>query len=304
MILYLLRRLGFLVLTLVLTSILIFVITQWLPGDVARVLLGREAGEAALEALRAELGLNDPLPVQYLRWVRNLAVGDWGRSFSTASDVRPLVAERLRNSLWLSLVTLLMSVPLALVLGVLAGLREDSLLDNAISILALAVVGLPEFVTGLVLIQILAFGLRLLPAISIVTPEESFLEVLPRLLLPALTATLVLLAYVARLTRAGVVEEAVEGAGYEIDREAVSGGGPEAMLVEDRAEDAQVAEEVRSHFGTEVLRTNIPRSVRISEAPSYGQTVLTYQPQSVGAVCYVRAAEEIARRDNAQKEIR
>ena len=207
MILYLLRRLGFLVLTLALTSILIFLITQWLPGDVARVLLGREVGEAALEALRAELGLNDPLPIQYVRWVRNLAVGDWGRSFSTASDVRPLVAERLRNSLWLGLVTLLMSVPLALVLGVLAGLREDSLLDNAISILALAVVGLPEFVTGLVLIQILAFGLRLLPAISIVTPEESFLEVLPRLLLPSLTATLVLLAYVARLTRAGVVEE-------------------------------------------------------------------------------------------------
>ena len=207
MFLYLLRRLGFLVLTLLLTSILIFLVTQWLPGDVARVLLGREAGEAALEALRAELGLDDPLPVQYLRWVRNLAVGDWGRSFSTPSDVLPLVAERLRNSAWLSLVTLLMSVPLALVLGVLAGLYEDSLLDNAISILALAVVGLPEFVTGLVLIQVLSFGLGLLPAISIVTPDQSFLEVLPSLLLPALTATLVLLAYVARLTRSGVVEE-------------------------------------------------------------------------------------------------
>ncbi len=207
MFLYFLRRLGFLLLTLFLTSVLVFVVTQWLPGDVARVLLGREAGEAALEALRAELGLNDPLPVQYMRWVGNLAIGDWGRSFSTDTAVLPLVAGRLRNSLWLAAVTLLMAVPLAVILGVVAGLREDGLLDNTISILAVAVVGLPEFVTGLILVQVLSFGLRLLPAVSIVSPEESFLEVLPRLVLPALTASLVLLAYVARHTRAGVAEE-------------------------------------------------------------------------------------------------
>ncbi len=207
MFLYFLRRLGFLLLTLFLTSVLVFVVTQWLPGDVARVLLGREAGEAALEALRVHLGLNDPLPVQYMRWVGNLAIGDWGRSFSTDTAVLPLVAGRLRNSLWLAAVTLLMAVPLAVILGVVAGLREDGLLDNTISILAVAVVGLPEFVTGLILVQVLSFGLRLLPAVSIVSPEESFLEVLPRLVLPALTASLVLLAYVARHTRAGVAEE-------------------------------------------------------------------------------------------------
>ncbi len=204
---YLLRRLLFLVLTLLLTSILIFAVTQWLPGDVARVLLGREAGEAALQALRAELGLDQPLPVQYVRWLGSFVVGDWGRSFSTDSPVLPLVADRLVNTLRLAAVTLLLAVPLALVLGVIAGLREDSLVDSAISILALAAVGLPEFVTGLVLIQVLAFRLNLLPAISLVSPGESFIAVLPRLILPALTATLVLLAYIARLTRAGVVEE-------------------------------------------------------------------------------------------------
>ena len=194
-------------LTLLLTSILIFLVTQWLPGDVARILLGREAGEAALQALREELGLNEALPVQYLRWLGNFVTGDWGRSFSTQSQVLPLVAERLRNSLWLTALTLLVAVPLAVTLGVVAGLKEDSLLDNAISILALAVVGLPEFVTGLVLIQILAFRLGVLPAVSLISPGESLLQVLPRLVLPALTASLVLLAYIARLTRAGVVEE-------------------------------------------------------------------------------------------------
>jgi peptide/nickel transport system permease protein len=204
---YVLKRLGFLLLTLLVTSIIIFAVTQWLPGDVARILLGREAGEAALEDLRQELGLNEPLPVQYVRWLAGFVVGDWGRSFSTDTEVRPLVIHRLGNSLRLALVTLVMSVPLAILLGVVAGLKEGSLVDNLISISALSVVGLPEFVTGLILIQIFAFELNLLPANSSVAPDASFLEALPMLILPAMTASLVLLAYVARMTRAGVLGE-------------------------------------------------------------------------------------------------
>jgi peptide/nickel transport system permease protein len=205
--LYILRRLAFLLLTVLITSLIIFLVTQALPGDVARILLGREAGEEALRELRAELGLNEPLPVQYFNWLRNFVTGDWGRSFSTQSEVRPLVMQRLRNSLMLAAVTLVIAVPLAVALGVLAGLKEGSLLDNVISISALSVVGLPEFVTGLILIQIFAFGLNVLPANSSIRPDAGFFEVLPMLILPALTATLVLLAYVARLTRAGVIEE-------------------------------------------------------------------------------------------------
>jgi len=207
MVLYVVRRLGFLLLTLLVTSIIVFLVTRWLPGDVARVILGREAGEAALESLREELGLNDPLYVQYGRWLMDFVVGDWGMSFSTRSDIRPLVMGRVRNSLRLALVTLVISVPLAIVLGIVAGLNEDTLIDSVISISALSVVGLPEFVTGLILIQIFAFGLNILPASSSVPPDVSFIEVLPKLILPSLTATLVLLAYVARLTRAGVIEE-------------------------------------------------------------------------------------------------
>jgi peptide/nickel transport system permease protein len=204
---YTLRRLGFLLLTLLLTSIIIFIITQLLPGDIARVILGREAGEAALEALREELGLNAPLPVQYLRWLGNFAVGDWGTSFSTRSEIYPLVIGRLRNSLMLTLVTMLIAIPLAVSLGVIAGLNENKLADNLISVASLSVVGLPEFVTGVILIQVFAFRLRLLPPNSSIQPDAPFLEALPMLILPALTATLVLLAYIARLTRAGVVEE-------------------------------------------------------------------------------------------------
>jgi len=146
---YIARRLGFLLLTILLTSIIIFLITQWLPGDVARVILGREAGETALEALREELGLNDPLPVQYLNWLGGFITGDWGTSYSTNQPIRPLVLERLRNSLMLAAVTMVIAVPLSVGLGVLAGLNENKTTDNIISVGSLAVVGLPEFVSTL-----------------------------------------------------------------------------------------------------------------------------------------------------------
>ncbi len=207
MALYVLRRLGLLLLTLLLASLIIFMVTQWLPGDVARVLLGREAGEEAVAELRRELGLNDPLPVQYITWLSDFAAGDWGQSFSTGEAIRPLVRERLQASLILAGVTLFIAVPLAVTLGIIAGLNKNTWIDNLISISALSVVGLPEFVTGLILIQIFAFDLNLLPASSSIAPGESFVKMLPSLILPAVTATLVLLAYVSRLVRSGVIEE-------------------------------------------------------------------------------------------------
>src|SRR5437660_1414470 len=120
---FLLRRLGFLILTMLLTSLLIFIITQYLPGDVARVILGREASETSVQALREELGLNQPLPVQYLTWLGHFLSGEWGKSYSTSLPVRPLVLERLGNSLMLATLTLVIAVPLAVALGVVAGLR-------------------------------------------------------------------------------------------------------------------------------------------------------------------------------------
>lgn len=204
---YILRRLSFLLLTLLFTSFVIFVISRLLPGDVARVILGREAGEAALQALRLKLGLNEPWPVQYFHWLGQFMIGDWGQSYSTQALIFPLVMGRLRNTLMLGAMVLVISVPIAVALGVIAGLNENKFIDNLISITSLAVVGLPEFVTGLILIQIFAFHFHVLPAISSIDPDATFSQALPQLILPAVTATLVMLAYIARLTRAGVVEE-------------------------------------------------------------------------------------------------
>ena len=209
---FILRRLGFLILTVLLTSLLVFLVTQWLPGDVCRIILGREAGQAAIETCRLELGLTQPLPIQYLNWLGDFLTGDWGISFSTNLPIYPIVMDRLGNSLMLALIALLISVPLAVALGIVAGLNENKPIDSTINVGSLSVVGLPEFVTGLVLIQVFSFGLRnlglpYLPANSSIPPDANFLEALPMLILPALTAMLVLLAYIARLTRSGVIEE-------------------------------------------------------------------------------------------------
>jgi peptide/nickel transport system permease protein len=207
MIFYIIRRLGLLVLTLLLTSIIIFAITQFLPGDIAKVILGREAGEEALQSLREDLGLNEPVYEQYGRWLMDFVRGDWGQSFSIQTEIFPLVMGRLRNSLMLTAITFIISVPLATALGVLSGLNEQKPIDTLISLGSLSLVGIPEFVTGLILIQILAFNLGWFPANSSIDIGTGFQEALPMLILPSLTATFVLLAYIARLTRAGVIEE-------------------------------------------------------------------------------------------------
>jgi peptide/nickel transport system permease protein len=206
---FLLRRVLLLLLTMLITSAIIFALTQLVPGDVARLILGRDASEEALNDLRESFGLNDPVPQQYANWLMGFLSGDWGRSVSgSQSPVRPLVLERLGNSVQLATMTLLISIPLSILLGIVAALNENRWVDGFISFISLAVVGLPEFVTGLVLINGIALGLRELglPATSSV-PDGTFADWVRQLLLPSLTATFVLLGYIVRLTRAGVVDE-------------------------------------------------------------------------------------------------
>lgn len=206
---YIIRRVLLLGLTLLVTSALVFALTQIVPGDVARLILGRDASPEQIATFKAQFGLDVSPPQQYINWLGRFIVGDWGRSFTGGNlPVRPLVLERLGNSMRLALMTLLLSVPLAVFLGMIAALRENTWIDGLVSIGSLAVVGLPEFVTALVLINGLALGVRELglPSTSMV-PNNTVEDWVRQLILPALTATFVLLGYIARLTRAGVLEE-------------------------------------------------------------------------------------------------
>ena len=174
MVRYILRRTLLLILTLFITSAIVFGLTQLLPGDVARLVMGREASDTAIAEFNDRYGLNDPVPVQYANWLTGFVTGDWGVSYARGNPaVRPLVMDRLENTVHLGAMILLMSVPLSIFLGVIAALRENTWIDSIISLFSLAVVGLPEFVTGIVLINVFAHDLDLFPATSFVGPSYS-----------------------------------------------------------------------------------------------------------------------------------
>jgi peptide/nickel transport system permease protein len=207
MIAYIFRRVLFFGLTLLLTSLLIFAAVRLLPGDVETAVLGRGAEPAARAALRQELGLDLPFFVQYANWLGGFLRGDWGNSYALKMPIMPLVMERLGNSLRLAFVAMLIAIPPAVLLGLLAGLSEGKPFDNAFNLISLILVGIPEFVMGIILINVVALEWRLLPPSASVAPDASFGEALPRLILPSLTAAAVLLAYIGRLTRVGVIAE-------------------------------------------------------------------------------------------------
>jgi len=206
MLIYILRRVGFIILTMFLASIIIFSVTQLLPGDVAQVVLGQFATETAINNLREELGLNLPLHTQYLNWVTDFVRGDWGNSLTSRMPIRPMIMARLYNSAMLAGVALLIYVPIGIILGVIAALKRDKFLDRTISGISMAFVGLPEFVTGLLLITFLAIGMKWLPANSSINPDSTFSEAFKYLILPAITVSLTNIGYIARMTRSGTID--------------------------------------------------------------------------------------------------
>ena len=206
MIRFVLRRLGLVILTVLLSSVLVFGATNVLPGDVTTMVLGREASQQARDNLRKELGLDRPRVVQYGSWLGQMARGDWGTSLSTREEVRTVALQRLGNSARLALVAFLMYVPLGIFLGVIAAWRRNSPLDQVISAGSLAFVGLPEFVTAVLLIALFSRVLGWFPSSSSIAPGTSFAAALPSLILPGLTVSLTSLAYVVRMTRASTAD--------------------------------------------------------------------------------------------------
>jgi peptide/nickel transport system permease protein len=191
--------------TLFVVSIVIFAVTELLPGDVAVMILGSEATDETLAALRTQLGLDKPAPARYVDWLSGAARGDFGESLRMRTDVGPLVLERLKNSLALAGIALVIGVPLALGLGIIAGLRKDRPADKAITITTLLGISVPEFVIGSVLIMIFASIWPILPATSMIDPTGNPLENVKFLILPAITLVFVTLAHTARMTRSSVV---------------------------------------------------------------------------------------------------
>jgi peptide/nickel transport system permease protein len=202
---YFLKRLGLALITLVLVSLAVFAVAEVLPGDVGRTILGPYASNEQVERLNHELGNDRPVLVRYVDWIGGFVTGDWGESQLLGVPVRPLVSERLKNSLILGGFALLLIIPLSIGLGVLAALHYGKFLDRLISVTGLSLIALPEFVAGVILLVVFAVELGWFPVSSTV-PSANPVDVFQQLLLPSIPLMLVLFGYISRMARAGTVE--------------------------------------------------------------------------------------------------
>jgi len=204
---YVARRTLSIALVLVLISLIVFVAIHVLPGSAATLILGEYATPESLRALEREMGLDRPFAVQYAAWMGGVMTGDWGYSLAMKQPVTAIVGLRLRNSALLAGFALLAVVLIATPLGTLAALRRGRWLDLAILTGSYIGISVPEFVTGMILILVLAGpSLHLFPTSDYAPLAAGFRTWLSHLVLPALTLTLVLLAHVVRQTRSGLVE--------------------------------------------------------------------------------------------------
>ena len=201
------KRIAIIILTLWLISIVIFGITQALPGDAAFMVLGQWASEEALGILRIEMGLDRSIIIQYSDWLVDFIRGDFGKSLTMHLPVRPIMIERLVNSAQLGLLAFIEITFLGIIMGVICGIKKDTLFDQITSTLGFIGVSIPEFVSGSIFILLFSgFVWKVFPAGGYVPISEGFWPWLSRLILPSTTLMLVLLAYVMRMTRSSLIE--------------------------------------------------------------------------------------------------
>jgi peptide/nickel transport system permease protein len=208
---FVVRRLAAGAATLLVVSVLVFAGTEVLPGDAASAVLGRTATPEQLAEMRALMRLDRPAPERYLDWLGGVLTGDLGNSAAgyasgVESPIWPQVAGKLTNSLAIAGITALLMIPLSLLLGVAAAMRAGRPVDHAVSLVSLAVVSLPEFIIGSLLVLAFFSWLDVLPPVSLIPPGESPLAHPKALVLPVLTLLGASLAASIRMVRAGMLD--------------------------------------------------------------------------------------------------
>ena len=201
------RRIGIAVLTLLLVSIVVFSITASLPGDAAQAALGQSATPEMIAALRVQLGLDQAAHLRYLHWLIGLLSGNPGQSLANNVPVRELIALRLPKSLLLAGVAAAVSVPIALSIGILSATYRDTRLDRALNLITLSMVAVPEFLVATVAVLIFAVRLHWLSALSYAPDNPGMGQFLRAYALPVMTLCFVIVAQMARMTRAAVIDQ-------------------------------------------------------------------------------------------------
>jgi peptide/nickel transport system permease protein len=206
MITLLVRRLALGGLTLWVVSVLIFAGTEILPGDVAGAILGQSRTPETEAALRVSLGLDRPAPVRYVEWLRDFTAGKIGKSLTRfGQDITQEIHQRLENTIFLASVAAFISVPLALLLGLLAAMKQNSFFDRFVNAASLLAISVPEFFIGYILIIVASVKLTLFPSLAMVSDDMDLGQRLYTVALPAMTLVLAVLAHMMRQTRAAVL---------------------------------------------------------------------------------------------------
>lgn len=203
---FILRRLVLAVFTLFMLSLLVFFATHLLPGDVGKKILGPFADPEAIRQLNRELGTDRPIPVQYVNWLRDAAGGDFGRSLIYDVPVTEKIRPALGLSARLGIFAFFMVVPISIVSGAFAALRRGKVIDRIVTIGGLSAAVIPEFVWAVFFILIFGVKLKWFPVSPTTDVDASIFTQYKGLFLPALCLVMVLFGYIARITRAGVIE--------------------------------------------------------------------------------------------------
>jgi peptide/nickel transport system permease protein len=194
--------------TMLAASIVVFSMMHLSPGDPAQAMLGPMASQDALASLRRDLGLNDPIYVQYFRWLGNVVQGDFGRSIRQRTPVSDLVFTQFKNTLILGSVSFVIAVVAGLALGFFAGLRRGSWIDRIVIVIASSGLAIPSFFLGLLLAYIFGTKLGLLPSSGMYALQGGgdLIDLVKHLVLPAITLAVAPIAVVARMTRSSTLE--------------------------------------------------------------------------------------------------
>ena len=200
------QRLAAALATLAFVSVVVFLATELLPGDVAEVVLGQSATPEAVAGLRTALHLDQPAYIRYFTWLHGLLTGDPGRSLVNNLPVATLIGSRLSNSLLLAAVTAAFCVPVALALGITSAIWRNSAYDRLVSLLTLSAVAVPEFFIATLAVVIFAVHLHWLPALSTSPSIDSVERFLRAFTLPVLSLSCVIIAQMVRMSRAAVLD--------------------------------------------------------------------------------------------------
>ena len=210
MLAYILRRLASTVLVMGIVAVFVFLLLHLSPGDPAAIIAGDNASAEQIQGIRKQLGLDDPLPVQFLRWVSAVVQGDLGISIFSNEPVLKLISQRIEPTLSLALTTLIVAVTLAVSFGVLAAWKVGTWIDRSLMVLSVVGFSVPVFVVGYMLIYVFSINLRWLPVQGYSPIDQGFGPWIERLILPSIALGLAYVALIARITRTSMLEVLAE----------------------------------------------------------------------------------------------